>query len=55
MYMLQACRNMLELDFLRALALGLGVPEDYFLQYHTKADNQLRLLHYPRYAFLRQK
>ena len=51
MELLQACHEVLELNFLRALALGLGVPEDYFLQFHTKADNQLRLLHYPRYAF----
>lgn len=42
-----ACREILEVNFLRALALGLGVSEDYFLQYHTNADNQLRLLHYP--------
>ncbi|KAJ8494867.1 hypothetical protein ONZ45_g13089 [Pleurotus djamor] len=36
-----------ELTILRALALGLNAPEDYFDQYHTAADNQLRLLHYP--------
>lgn len=34
---------------LKALALGLHLPEDYFLQYHTEPENQLRLLHYPRY------
>ncbi|KAF4623415.1 hypothetical protein D9613_002416 [Agrocybe pediades] len=32
---------------LRVLAVGFGLPEDYFFQYHSKADNQLRLLHYP--------
>ncbi|EKM57563.1 uncharacterized protein PHACADRAFT_115792 [Phanerochaete carnosa HHB-10118-sp] len=42
-----ACREVLEMNFLRALALGLRAHETYFLQYHTKADNQLRLLHYP--------
>ncbi|KAF7367059.1 Clavaminate synthase-like protein [Mycena sanguinolenta] len=36
-----------ELNILRALALGLGLAEGYFLQYHTVPDNQLRLLHYP--------
>ncbi|THG95303.1 hypothetical protein EW026_g6327 [Hermanssonia centrifuga] len=40
------CREV-ELTVLRALALGLHVPEDYFIQYHVAADNQLRLLHYP--------
>ncbi|EKM57512.1 uncharacterized protein PHACADRAFT_138688 [Phanerochaete carnosa HHB-10118-sp] len=42
-----ACHKVLEINFLRALALGLGVPEDHFVQVHTRADNQLRLLHYP--------
>ncbi|KAJ7923514.1 thymine dioxygenase [Mycena leptocephala] len=36
-----------ELNILRALALGFGLSEDYFIQYHQVADNQLRLLHYP--------
>ncbi|KAJ7319410.1 thymine dioxygenase [Mycena albidolilacea] len=36
-----------ELNILRALAIGLGLSEDYFLQYHTDPRNQLRLLHYP--------
>ncbi|KAJ7123311.1 Clavaminate synthase-like protein [Mycena crocata] len=36
-----------ELNILRALALGLGLAEDYFNQYHKTSDNQLRLLHYP--------
>lgn len=31
---------------LRALALGMPhVPTDFFDEYHTEADNQLRLLH----------
>jgi isopenicillin N synthase-like dioxygenase len=37
------------MNVLRALAVGFGLSEDYFTQYHGKADNQLRLLHYPRY------
>ncbi|KAF8188902.1 thymine dioxygenase [Mycena galopus ATCC 62051] len=36
-----------ELNILRALAMGLGISEEYFLQYHHALDNQLRLLHYP--------
>ncbi|KAJ7445054.1 Clavaminate synthase-like protein [Mycena latifolia] len=36
-----------ELNILKALAVGLGLEEDYFRQYHAVADNQLRLLHYP--------
>jgi isopenicillin N synthase-like dioxygenase len=36
-----------ELTILRALALGLKLPEDYFMALHKVADNQLRLLHYP--------
>lgn len=35
------------LDLLRAIALGMGLPEHFFAEYHTKRDNQLRLLHYP--------
>ncbi|RYO77010.1 hypothetical protein DL762_009538 [Monosporascus cannonballus] len=35
-------------ELLRALALGLGLrDEDYFLNYHSGENNQLRLLHYP--------
>ncbi|KAG6809711.1 hypothetical protein H0H92_015046 [Tricholoma furcatifolium] len=37
----------LEKTILKALAVGLNVPEDYFAPYHTKPDNQLRLLRYP--------
>ncbi|KAJ7246122.1 Clavaminate synthase-like protein [Mycena haematopus] len=36
-----------ELTILRALALGLDLPEEYFVALHGAADNQLRLLHYP--------
>jgi isopenicillin N synthase-like dioxygenase len=36
-----------EKQILKALALGFNLSEDYFLPFHTKADNQLRLLHYP--------
>jgi len=30
------------------MAVALDLQEDYFLQFHTVADNQLRLLHYPQ-------
>ncbi|KAI0917161.1 hypothetical protein AcW1_007571 [Taiwanofungus camphoratus] len=41
-----ACHKV-EITILRALALGLQLSEDYLEKYHTAADNQLRLLHYP--------
>ena len=44
----QSCYDT-EKQILKALALGFNLSEDYFLTFHTKADNQLRLLHYPRY------
>ncbi|KAJ6631697.1 thymine dioxygenase [Mycena sp. CBHHK59/15] len=34
----------IELDILRALALGFDLPEEYFLKYHTAPDNQLRFV-----------
>ncbi|BDD62293.1 hypothetical protein MPDQ_006716 [Monascus purpureus] len=35
-------------DILRALSLGLSLPdEDYLLRFHDGHNNQLRLLHYP--------
>ncbi|OAA55790.1 oxidoreductase, 2OG-Fe(II) oxygenase family [Niveomyces insectorum RCEF 264] len=38
----------LELDILRAIALGMGFDDvDYFVAYHQNRDNQIRLLHYP--------
>ncbi|KAJ7683436.1 Clavaminate synthase-like protein [Mycena rosella] len=40
-----AC-NEVASNILRALALGLGLREDYFHQYHAAADNQLTLFHY---------
>ena len=39
--------NGLELDILRALALGMNLEEDFFVAYHQNADNQTRILHYP--------
>lgn len=33
--------------FLRAIALGMNLDEEFFLPYHDESDNQLRLLHYP--------
>lgn len=41
-----ACHDT-EKQILKALALGFNLSEDYFLSFHTKPDNQLRLLHYP--------
>ncbi|TFY83864.1 hypothetical protein EWM64_g140 [Hericium alpestre] len=37
----------LKFTVLRALALGLRLDEEFFVQYHQAHDNQLRLLHYP--------
>lgn len=37
----------LELELLRAIAIGMGFDEKYLWEYHTKKDNQVRLLHYP--------
>jgi len=42
----EACYE-IELNLLRAIALGMGLPEKFFWEYHTKRDNQIRLLHYP--------
>lgn len=39
--------NKLELDILRALAIGMDLDENYFVKYHQYADNQTRILHYP--------
>ena len=44
----KACREV-ELTLLRALSLGLHLEEDFLEKFHTAPDNQLRLLHYPRY------
>lgn len=41
----QRCRTT-QMMVLKALALGMpGVPDDFFVPFHTLADNQLRLLH----------
>jgi len=40
------CRKV-ELNLLRALALGFGLEEEWFFSYHEAVNNQLRLLHYP--------
>lgn len=37
----------MELDLLRAIAIGMGLDEKFFWAYHTNKDNQIRLLHYP--------
>ncbi|KAJ3533915.1 hypothetical protein NM688_g7213 [Phlebia brevispora] len=41
------CRG-ISLDTLRAAALSSNLPEEYFVQYHSPAENQLRVLHHPR-------
>lgn len=42
--------NTLEVRLLTAVAVGLGLPDDYFNACHRGRDNQLRLLHYPPFA-----
>ncbi|KAF4121014.1 Isopenicillin N synthase [Geosmithia morbida] len=37
----------LELLLLRAVAIGMGLPSDYFWNFHQAKNNQIRLLHYP--------
>ncbi|EQL01805.1 hypothetical protein G6O67_003492 [Ophiocordyceps sinensis] len=36
-----------EVKLLKAIGAALGLDEGYFLDYHSKANNQIRLLHYP--------
>ncbi len=35
------------LEILRAIAIGLGLDENYFADFHQDADHLLRLIHYP--------
>lgn len=35
------------MDILRFIAAGLGLDEDYFVQYHEDADDLFRLIRYP--------
>lgn len=37
----------LHINVMRAIALGMSLPEDYFDGFTTAGDNTLRLLHYP--------
>lgn len=37
----------LALDILRCIATGLGLEENYFVDYHEDADNLFRLIRYP--------
>ncbi|KAJ2927753.1 hypothetical protein H1R20_g9337, partial [Candolleomyces eurysporus] len=41
----------LEKHILRALAIAFDLAEDYFMPFHRKVDNQLRLLHYPSVSY----
>jgi len=36
-----------QINILHSIALGMGLDEEYFDPFHTDAQNQLRLLHYP--------
>lgn len=41
-----AC-NLLHLQVMRAIALGMNLPENFFDEFVDDCDNNLRLLHYP--------
>ncbi|EXJ94409.1 hypothetical protein A1O1_02803 [Capronia coronata CBS 617.96] len=41
------CKN-LHIQFMRAIAVGMGFPETFFDEYTKGGDNNLRLLHYPQ-------
>jgi isopenicillin N synthase-like dioxygenase len=45
----------MEREIFKALALSFKLPEDYFLNFHLNAENQLRLLHYPRYDIWKRR
>ncbi|EJT99990.1 oxidoreductase [Dacryopinax primogenitus] len=36
-----------QMEVMHAIALGMGIDENFFDIYHTDSTNQLRLLHYP--------
>jgi isopenicillin N synthase-like dioxygenase len=42
----EECKG-LHMQIMRAIAVGLGIDEDWFDSYTDKGDNTLRLLHYP--------
>ncbi|EFY90703.1 flavonol synthase/flavanone 3-hydroxylase [Metarhizium acridum CQMa 102] len=42
----EICYGM-EVKLLRAIAVGMGLEEDFFTNYHQTKQNQIRLLHYP--------
>ncbi|PHH92044.1 hypothetical protein CDD83_9162 [Cordyceps sp. RAO-2017] len=37
----------IEVKLLRTIAAGMGLPQNYFLDFHSRQNNQIRLLHYP--------
>ena len=37
----------LSMNVLRSIAVGLGLEDEYFVDYHKDADNLFRLAHYP--------
>lgn len=42
----EACYGV-ELQLLKSIAVGMGLDESFFLDYHKNKNNQCRLLHYP--------
>ncbi|KAG7891112.1 hypothetical protein KL905_000549 [Ogataea polymorpha] len=46
LYYFKLC-TVLSKKILRAIALGMGLDEEFLTSYHTRSNNQLRLLHYP--------
>ncbi|KAI8677631.1 hypothetical protein LRP88_00057 [Fusarium phalaenopsidis] len=42
----ETCYEM-ELKLLRAIAVGMGLEDNFFVDYHKEKNNQIRLLHYP--------
>jgi len=47
MQFFEICKAFEMNKLLPALAIGLGLERDFFAEYHSLGDNQLRLLHYP--------
>jgi isopenicillin N synthase-like dioxygenase len=37
----------MEVNLLRAIAVGMGLEDNFFIDYHANKNNNIRLLHYP--------